>query len=69
MVSDLPSRAADHVFWLGRYAERSEHLARMLRCILMRLTGELGAGPAGMGIVDEAARVPGVAARADVGEK
>jgi len=40
--SDLPSRAADHMFWLGRYAERSEHLARMLRCILTRLTGQLG---------------------------
>jgi len=41
-VSDLPSRAADHFFWLGRYAERCEHLARMLRCILIRLTGQLG---------------------------
>jgi uncharacterized circularly permuted ATP-grasp superfamily protein/uncharacterized alpha-E superfamily protein len=41
-VSDLPSRAADHIFWLGRYAERSEHLARMLRCILIRLAGESG---------------------------
>ena len=42
IASDLPSRAADHIFWLGRYAERSEHLARMLRCILTRLTGQLG---------------------------
>ena len=40
VVSDLPSRAADHIFWLGRYAERSEHLARMLRCILIRLSAE-----------------------------
>lgn len=39
----LPSRAADHLFWLGRYAERAEHLARVLRCILVRLTGEFGA--------------------------
>ena len=38
--SDLPSRAADHLFWLGRYAERCEHLARVLRCILSRMTGE-----------------------------
>ena len=38
--SDLPSRAADNLFWLGRYAERCEHLARVLRCILVRLTGE-----------------------------
>jgi uncharacterized alpha-E superfamily protein len=42
-TTDLPSRAADHIFWLGRYAERCEHLARVLRCILIRLTGESGA--------------------------
>ena len=47
VVSDLPSRAADHIFWLGRYAERSEHLARMLRCILTRLTGQVGRGGRG----------------------
>ncbi len=40
--SDLPSRAADNLFWLGRYGERCEHLARVLRCILVRLTGESG---------------------------
>jgi uncharacterized alpha-E superfamily protein len=38
--SDLPSRAAEHLFWLGRYVERCEHLARVLRCILVRMTGE-----------------------------
>jgi uncharacterized circularly permuted ATP-grasp superfamily protein/uncharacterized alpha-E superfamily protein len=43
-TSDLPSRAADNLFWLGRYAERCEHLVRVLRCILVRLTGESGAG-------------------------
>ncbi len=42
-ASGLPSRAADHLFWLGRYAERAEHLARVVRCILVRLTGEFGA--------------------------
>jgi uncharacterized circularly permuted ATP-grasp superfamily protein/uncharacterized alpha-E superfamily protein len=42
-TSDLPSRAADHIFWLGRYAERSEYLARVLRCILIGLIGESGA--------------------------
>jgi uncharacterized circularly permuted ATP-grasp superfamily protein/uncharacterized alpha-E superfamily protein len=45
-TSDLPSRAADNLFWLGRYAERCEHLARVLRCILVRQTGESGAGSA-----------------------
>ncbi len=41
--SDLPSRAADHLYWLGRYAERAEHLSRVLRCLLVRLSGESGA--------------------------
>ena len=40
---DLPSRAVDHLFWFGRYAERCEHLCRVLRCILLRVTGETGA--------------------------
>lgn len=29
--ADLPSRVADNLFWLGRYAERSESLARLVR--------------------------------------
>ncbi len=41
--TDLPSRAVDHLFWFGRYSERCEHLCRVLRCILLRLTGETGA--------------------------
>ena len=36
--SDLPSRAADNLFWLGRYAERAEGTVRLLRGILVRLT-------------------------------
>jgi uncharacterized alpha-E superfamily protein len=32
------SRAAEHLFWLGRYAERSETCARLLRGVLTRLT-------------------------------
>lgn len=39
-ATDLPSRVADNVFWLGRYAERAEDTARLLRSILARLTGE-----------------------------
>jgi uncharacterized alpha-E superfamily protein len=39
-TNDLPSRVADNVFWLGRYAERAENAARLLRTILTRLTGE-----------------------------
>ena len=35
--ADLPSRTADHLFWLGRYAERSESIARLLRCLMTRV--------------------------------
>jgi uncharacterized circularly permuted ATP-grasp superfamily protein/uncharacterized alpha-E superfamily protein len=40
--SDLPSRVADNLFWLGRYAERAEGLTRLLRGVLMRLTEASG---------------------------
>jgi uncharacterized circularly permuted ATP-grasp superfamily protein/uncharacterized alpha-E superfamily protein len=35
--TDLPSRVADNLFWLGRYAERAESAARLLRCITKRI--------------------------------
>ncbi len=34
---DLPSRVADNFFWLGRYAERAEAIARLGRIVCMRL--------------------------------
>ncbi|EDP66058.1 hypothetical protein BAL199_23964 [alpha proteobacterium BAL199] len=34
---DLPSRAADNMYWLGRYAERTENAMRLLRSLLTRL--------------------------------
>jgi uncharacterized circularly permuted ATP-grasp superfamily protein/uncharacterized alpha-E superfamily protein len=44
--SDLPSRAADNLFWLGRYAERAENMARLLRTLISRVrradSSELG---------------------------
>jgi len=40
--SDLPSRAADNLFWLGRYAERTEGMVRLLRGILVRVTENSG---------------------------
>lgn len=33
----VSSRAAEHLFWMGRYAERSENAARLLRAVLTRL--------------------------------
>ncbi len=39
---DLPSRAADDLYWLGRYVERTECVVRLLRGILVRLTEQSG---------------------------
>jgi uncharacterized circularly permuted ATP-grasp superfamily protein/uncharacterized alpha-E superfamily protein len=33
-----PSRAVENMFWMGRYSERVENVARMLRAITQRLT-------------------------------
>lgn len=42
----VPSRVADNVFWLGRYVERAEYTARILRSLVSRVrrasTAELG---------------------------
>jgi len=38
--SDLPSRAADNLLWLGRYVERAETQIRLLRPVYLRLSGE-----------------------------
>lgn len=32
MLGNLPSRAADNLFWLGRYLERTEATLRIVRC-------------------------------------
>jgi uncharacterized circularly permuted ATP-grasp superfamily protein/uncharacterized alpha-E superfamily protein len=37
---DVPSRVADNLFWLGRYLERFETLARTIRAVLPRLYQE-----------------------------
>ena len=39
--SDLPSRSADNLFWLGRYTERADGLARLLRGIFLKLIESL----------------------------
>lgn len=40
--TDLSSRVADNLFWLGRYAERAECTTRLLRGILGRMTERSG---------------------------
>ena len=42
--SDLPSRVADNLFWLGRYVERAESAVRLLRGIVVRLTEKSAIG-------------------------
>ena len=37
---DLPSRVADNLYWLGRYAERVEHSVRLLRSVVARLADD-----------------------------
>ena len=39
-ITDLPSRVADNLFWLGRYAERVEAGVRLVRALLPCLSGE-----------------------------
>ena len=36
-TTELPSRVAENLFWLGRYVERAEHLVRLLRSFIWRL--------------------------------
>jgi uncharacterized alpha-E superfamily protein len=37
LMGNLPSRAADNLFWLGRYLERAEATLRLIRCLAGRL--------------------------------
>ena len=37
IMGNLPSRAADNLFWLGRYLERCEAALRLVRCLAGRL--------------------------------
>ncbi len=54
----LPARAAEHLFWLGRYAERAEATVRLIRTITARcdefLNTATGPGPASVTVVLEA---------------
>jgi uncharacterized alpha-E superfamily protein len=43
-ATELSSRMADNLFWLGRYAERLEANARLFRVLLPALSGEVHQG-------------------------
>lgn len=43
-MGDLPSRAADHLFWVGRYAERADTAVRVLRAAARRLSDDAHPG-------------------------
>jgi len=40
--SEVSSRVADNLFWIGRYAERAEGLVRLLRVAIFRLQDRIG---------------------------
>ncbi len=44
LASDLPSRTAENLFWLGRYTERLEQLLRLCRSAVRRLAEESAHG-------------------------
>ncbi|WP_462330804.1 circularly permuted type 2 ATP-grasp protein [Thiohalocapsa halophila] len=48
--SDVSSRVADNLFWIGRYAERAEGLVRLLRVTAINLTARSSFTPEEQGI-------------------
>ncbi len=55
--TDLPSRVADNLFWLGRYSERVEAGVRLVRALLPSLSGEEDFG--GPATIDAATQLLG----------
>ncbi|MBM4089481.1 MAG: hypothetical protein FJ276_08640 [Planctomycetes bacterium] len=45
-AAELPSRVADNMFWLGRYVERADAAARIMRTLVFRLVNEANTGDA-----------------------
>lgn len=45
--SDVSSRVADNLFWIGRYAERAEGLVRLLRVAIFKLSERASLAPDG----------------------
>ena len=47
IMGNLPSRAADNLFWLGRYLERAEATLRLIRCLASRVIENEDMSPEG----------------------
>ncbi len=59
----VTSRAAENLFWLGRYCERAEYGARLARIALRALSGDDDIGPAAGAMLDAWCRSAGLIAR------
>jgi len=55
--NEAPSRAMDNLFWLARYAERTESTVRLLRSLVLRLAGDTGLNNGTTNAVDLARRL------------
>lgn len=56
----LPSRAADNLFWLGRYVERTEGHLRLLRAYHLRLSESTVAASPLLGLLEESLQLRGL---------
>lgn len=65
----LPARAADNLFWLGRYVERSEQIVRLMRAYHTRLSESGGRGGPLLAGFDPLFRAMGIDPRAGIPQK
>jgi uncharacterized circularly permuted ATP-grasp superfamily protein/uncharacterized alpha-E superfamily protein len=70
ILGNLPSRAADNLFWYGRYLERAEAVLRIVRCLCSRSVELDLMGPDGLEALRQLSRllVAWGAAPADKGD-
>lgn len=71
--NNLPSRLADNFFWLGRYAERADATARLLRSALVRFNPERTGGTLGLlapllQTLERQGQLPGISSKSELGQ-
>ena len=59
----LPSRAADNLFWVGRYVERAEATLRLVRALINRVADADETAAPMIAAISDAAAAPGAPAR------